>query len=166
MKTIRMIFGSYGLPDGKFGVKLIDCGQTCEVDDAEAERLIALGVAAPVVATPQEPQAETGTGENTPAPETPQEPLSGSLDPEQLSTMTNADLKKLAEDLGLDTAKLRVKADFVAAISAVEFPVEDDPDEDEDGADDDADGDDEDEDEDTVEDGEAPPDLKAEAPVV
>lgn len=162
MKTVKIIFGSYGLPDGRRGVKLIDCGQTCEVDDAEAARLVALGVAAVVVATPQKAENETGTGENTPAPETPQAPAIGSLDPEQLSTMTNADLKKLAEDLGLDTAKLRVKADFVAAISAVEFPVEDDPDDDEDGADDDAD----DEDEDTVEDGEAPPDLKAEAPVV
>lgn len=164
MKTVKIIFGSYGLPDGRRGVKLIDCGQTCEVDDAEAARLVALGVAAVVVATPQEAESATGTGENTPAPETPQAPAIGSLDPEQLSTMTNADLKKLAEDLGLDTAKLRVKADFVAAISAVEFPVEDDPDEDEAGTDGDADGDDEDED--TVEDGEAPPDLKAEAPVV
>ena len=151
MKTVRMIFGSYGLPDGKFGVKLIDCGQTCEVDDAEAERLIALGVAAPVVATPQEPQAETGTGENTPAPETPQEPLSGSLDPEQLSTMTKANLKKLAEDMGLDTSGCNVKADFVALIAAEEFPV---------------DPEDDDEDEDAVDDGDTPPDLGAEAPVV
>ena len=150
MKTIKMIFGSYGLPDGKYGVKLIDCGQTCEVDDAEAERLVALGVAAVVVATPQEPQAETGTGENTPALETPQEPLSGSLDPEQLATMTVANLKKLAEDLGLDTAKCRVKADYVALISAEEFPV--DPEDDED--------------EDVVDDGDTPPDLGAEAPVV
>ena len=152
MKTIRMIFGSYGLPDGKRGVKLIDCGQTCEVDDAEAERLVALGVAAPVVATPQEPQAETGTGEkNTPAPETPQEPLSGSLDPEQLSTMTKANLKKLAEDMGLDTSGCNVKADFVALIAAEEFPV---------------DPEDDDEDEDAVDDGDTPPDLGAEAPVV
>ena len=151
MKTIRMIFGSYGLPDGKRGVKLIDCGQTCEVDDAEAERLIALGVAAPVVATPQEPQAETGTGENTPAPETPQEPLSGSLDPEQLSTMTKANLKKLAEDMGLDTSGCNVKADYVALISAEEFLV---------------DPEDDDEDEDAVDDGDTPPDLGAEAPVV
>ncbi len=155
MKTIRMIFGSYGLPDGKFGVKLIDCGQTCEVDDAEAERLIALGVAAPVVATPQEPQAETGTGENTPAPETPQEPLSGSLDPEQLSTMTKANLKKLAEDMGLDTSGCNMKADFVALIAAEEVQV--DPEDDKEP---------EEEDEDAVDDGETPPDLKAEAPVV
>ena len=70
MKTVKMIFGSYGLPynlpDGKRGVKLIDCGQTCEVEDAEADRLVALGVAAEVVATLQEAEALVEAGETTP----------------------------------------------------------------------------------------------------
>ena len=130
-----------------------------EADPKVEARLVRAGVArycgedfaAPAASLPQEPRDGAGVGENTPAPETPQEPLIGSLDAGQLSTMTNANLKKLAEDMGLDASKCKVKADYVALISAVEFPV--DPEE-------------TDEDEDAVDDGEAPPDLKAEAPVV
>jgi len=50
MKTVKIIFGSYGLPDGKRGVKLVNCGETCEVDDQEAARLVSLGVAAEIAA--------------------------------------------------------------------------------------------------------------------
>lgn len=151
MKTVKIIFGSYGLPNGKLGVKLIDRGQTCEIEDAEADRLIALGVAELVAETPHEPQEAVATGEDIPEEETQQEAFMGHLDPEQLSAMTNASLKKLAEDMGLDASKCKVKADYVALISAVEFPV---------------DPEDADEYEDDVEDGEAPPDLTVEAPVV
>ena len=166
MKTVRIISGSYGADNGKRGVCVIDRGNTCEVDDAEAARLISLGVAAEVVATPQEPQDAPEAGVNTPDDEKAQEPLIGSLDPEQLSTMTNAQLKKLAEDMGLDTAKCRVKADYIELITAVEFAV--DPEGDEDDADADGEADDEDADADDdaeVDDGEAPPDLNVEAPV-
>lgn len=152
MKTIKMIFGSYGAPNGKGSVKLIDCGQTCEVEDAEAERLIALHVAQEVVATPQEREEPIKAGENTPDASDAQEGFTGHLDPDELSTWTVAELKQLAEDMELDTSKCKVKADYVALISEAEVivPAEEEADE-EDG---------------TVDDGELPPDLEAEAPVV
>ena len=44
------------------------------------------------------------------------------LDAEQLQEMTVAQLKELAAELGIETAKLRKKDDLIAAIVAV--PVE------------------------------------------
>ncbi len=152
MKTIKMIFGSYGAPDGRGRVRLIDCGQTCEVEDAEEERLIDLRVAQEVVATPKEREEPIKAGENTPDASDAQEGITGHLDPEELSNWTVAQLKQLAEDMELDTSKCRVKADYVALISEAEVSV---PAEDE-----------ADEEDDTVDDGELPPDLEAEAPVV
>ena len=70
------------------------------------------------------------------------------LDPEQLKTLTNAKLTELAKEMGIDTAKLKTKAQLIAAITDV--PLEDAIAEDDDG----------------VDDGEAPPVLTPEAPVV
>lgn len=47
-------------------------------------------------------------------------PITGHLDKGQLDGMKLADLKKLAEDMGIDTKSLKSKADFVAAIAAEE----------------------------------------------
>lgn len=47
-------------------------------------------------------------------------PITGHLDKGQLDGMKLADLKKLAEDMGIDTKGLKSKADFVAAIAAEE----------------------------------------------
>ena len=47
-------------------------------------------------------------------------PITGHLDKGQLDSMKLADLKKLAEDMGIDTKGLKSKADFVAAIAAEE----------------------------------------------
>ena len=44
----------------------------------------------------------------------------GTLDAEQLSTMTTDNLKRLAADMGIDTTGLKKKADIIAAIIAVE----------------------------------------------
>ena len=41
------------------------------------------------------------------------------LDPEQLKELTNAKLKELAEEMGIDTAKLKTKAQLIAAITDV-----------------------------------------------
>lgn len=73
---------------------------------------------------------------------------SAHLDPEQLKTLTNAKLAELAKEMGIDTAKLKTKAQLIAAITDV--PLEDAIAEDDDG----------------VDDGEAPPVLTPEAPVV
>lgn len=44
----------------------------------------------------------------------------GHLDPEQLESMTIPELKKLAEDMGVDIKGLKAKADIIAAIVAVD----------------------------------------------
>lgn len=156
MKTVKIIFGSYGAYDAKRCVKVIECGETCEVDDAEADRLVALGVAAVVAAAPQAAADEDEACGDTAATETPSEGDDAPLDAEQLSAMTNAKLEQMAKELGLDTSKCKKKADYVELIISAEAADEDEE-EDEDI---------EEEDEEPVDDGEAPPDLSAEAPVV
>ena len=47
-------------------------------------------------------------------------PVSGHLDGEQLQDMSFADLKALANDMGINAGKIRSKAALIAAISAVE----------------------------------------------
>lgn len=146
MKTIKIVTGTYGADNGKGGVVAIDRGHICEVDDQEAARLIALGVAEKVVATPQDANGVCEAGENTTDESGAQSGIVGHLDAEQFSTMTNAELKKLAEDMGLDTSKCRRKADFIDLITAEEVIAP--------------------ETDDTEDDGELPPELSAEAPVV
>lgn len=64
-------------------------------------------------------------GEETPVQHTPQ---TAHLDKGQLEEMKYDDLKKLAADMGIDTAGLKKKADLVEAIAAEEVipgPTED-----------------------------------------
>lgn len=141
MKTVKIISGSYGADNGRGGVKLVNRGETCVVDDAEAVRLVFLGVAAVNVATPAGTQETAETGANTSGDSngsSGQE--TGLFDEAKLLAMTNDELKKLGESMGADVAKCKKKADYVAAILAVQ------------------EADDEGEDED-------PPDLSAEDPV-
>lgn len=56
--------------------------------------------------------------------ESPQ-PLRGHFDERFLQSMTNAKLKELAEDLGLDTSSMHKKADYVAAILQTEVEAGD-----------------------------------------
>ena len=106
-----------------------------ECDDAQAERLVGLGVAEYVglqwrqVADPA-PQTDAQQGD-TGEPEK----ATGHLDAAQLETMTNEQLKNLAADMGVDVTGCKKKADYIAAIVAVEVelgdevnPDEDDPD--------------------------------------
>ena len=110
--------------------KLVERGGICEVDEAEARRLVALGVAAIVHEADEAPVASGSTAENgdTPCVDMPCEEngaesdAEAHLDAEQLQEMTVAQLKELAADLGIETAKLRRKDDLIAAIAAV--PVE------------------------------------------
>lgn len=121
---------------------------------AEIEQhLVSQGVAAyaqdsldKAVATPQDANGVCEAGENTTDETGAQSGTVGHLDAEQLSAMTNAQLKKLAEDMGLDTSKCKRKADFIDLITAEEVIVP--------------------ETDDTENDGELPPELSAEAPVV
>ena len=86
---------------------------------------------------------DTGTGENPHQRETGAEcDESAHLDPEQLKELTNDRLRELARDMGIDTAKLKTKAQLIEAITAEDVTPGD-----------------EDEDD-------APPELAPEAPVV
>ncbi len=152
MKTVKIISGTYGADNGKGGVTAVSRGETCEVDDQEAERLVSIGVASVAVATAQEARIEPGASEDMCEDEGAQIGAVGRLDASQLLTWTNAQLEKLAEDMGLDTSKCKKKADYIELITSEDVIIP---------SDDDTDG----EDDDTVNDGEQPPDLEAEAPV-
>lgn len=83
-------------------------------DDAQAARLVSLGVAVYVneqQAAP-EPKADPAAG-GVP------EKTTGHLDPEQLEAMEYNELKKLAADMGV-TPKGKKKADLIEAITAAE----------------------------------------------
>ena len=81
-------------------------------------------------------------GENPPQSENAAEGAeSAHLDPEQLGELTNTKLRELAEEMGIDTARLKTKAQLIEAITAEEVSP-------------------------GGEDNEAPPALDAEAPVV
>lgn len=124
---IEIISGSYGWRKTKDAMpKLVERGGICEVDEAEARRLVALGVAVIVHEADEAPVASGSTvesGADMPSEENGAESgAEAHLDAEQLQEMTVAQLKELAAELGIETAKLRKKDDLIAAIVAV--PVE------------------------------------------
>lgn len=128
---VEIISGSYGWRKTKDAMpKLIERGGICEVDEAEAKRLVALDVAVIVREVDEAPVASASTGRNDAAPcaDIPnkengaESDAEAHLDTEQLQEMTVAQLKELAVELGIETAKLRKKDDLIAAIVAV--PVE------------------------------------------
>lgn len=164
MKTVKILCGGYGLnirTANGVRTKLILKGQIVELEDDEAEELIRANMAAEAVATSAAGDAPLAPGGDTPPEETALESSGGlSLDTDQLRQMTNAALSKLAEDMGLDPSRCRTKAELVELIAAVPVSVEPET---EDG---DGEEDEDPEDDDSVNDGEAPPDLGAEAPVV
>ena len=125
---VLIISGSYGWRKTKDAMpKHIERGCTCEVDDAEAKRLVALGVATIVHESGDVPLASVNTPESSDAPcvDMPSEengaetPAEAHLDAEQLREMPVAELRELAADLGIETEKLRKKDDLIAAIVAV-----------------------------------------------
>lgn len=81
------------------------------------------GVATPPVA-PEGDGAGVNSSEEKPGAEG--EETAGNLDVEQLKKMKLDDLKKLAEDMGIDTTGLRLKDDYANAIAAVEVVIEPD----------------------------------------
>ena len=152
MKTVRIISGTYGADNGKGGVIAISRGETCEVDDQEAARLVSIGVASVAVATAQETQAESEASEDMSERSDTQSGVVGRLDANQLLAWTNAQLEQLAEDMGLDVSKCKKKSDYIELITSEDVIIHSDC---VDGGDD----------EDTIDDGELPPNLEAEAPV-
>lgn len=138
---IRIIKGVYGHVDEHGFVRPKDCNSDPFKASPEQEaRLVKAGVAAYVdepvkVPTVNEP-AQVQSPKNDEA--------AAHLDPEQLKELTNAELKTMAEDMGIDTAKLKTKAQLIEAITAVDVVP---------GSDEDSEG--------VEDDGEAPPAFDA-----
>lgn len=125
---IKIIKGTYGYMTENGTVKpKTEKDGPFELTKEQEARLVGLGVAEYV----QEPQVDPGQDD---IGET------GHLDPEQLGELTNAQLKELAEKMGIDTKKLTTKAKLIEAITAVDVipgPAEDGEEETEDDAEDD-----------------------------
>lgn len=104
-------------------------------NEAQAERLVRLGVAAYVTGraleAPQDPDADTDPDNQEP------EKTTGHLDAAELEGWDYNQLKKLAADMGV-TPKGKKKADLIAAITAAEVTPGNDTNHDEgDGGEDD-----------------------------
>lgn len=135
MMKVKITSGIYGYR--KPGAKRPDpkhAGDVVDLPDDEAVRLeqlkvgVIIGAAedshAELVATPAENDDGAVAGVDT---ANQGEPAGGAeaahLDPEQLKELTNAKLKELADDMGIDTSKLKTKAQLIAAIT--DIPLED-----------------------------------------
>lgn len=81
----------------------------CEIE--QAKRLVALGVAEFEADAKNTGKAQEG------------DKLAGHLDAEQLEAMNFNDLKKLAKDMGVTPAG-KTKADYIAALAAVEVEAD------------------------------------------
>ena len=142
MVKIRIISGGYGYKENGINKLKDRNSDPFFVDEAEAENLTTLGVAEIVgtsVATPvnddfnteamsNTDEEENGyNGENEAKTEDDEtgDTVSGHLDEEQLQSMTNKELKNLAEDMGIDTSKMKVKKDFIEAILELDVLVDD-----------------------------------------
>mgnify|MGYP001624425651 CR=1 FL=1 len=115
---IKIISGVYGYLDknGCVKPKTEKDGPFSLTKEQEA-RLVVLGVAeyvtSPTNVTAQDILPVEGTGH---------------LDPEQLGELTNAQLKEMAEAMGIDTKKLTTKAKLIEAITeanVIQGPAED-----------------------------------------
>lgn len=119
MKKIRVTRGGCGIAytDAhgvkRHALKMPEDGPF-ECDDAQADRLVRLGVAAYVTAKTPEAQQEPEENEDQEPAET-----TGHLDAAELESWEYNQLKKLAADMGV-TPKGKKKADLIAAITAVE----------------------------------------------
>lgn len=136
MAKIRVIQGGCGISykdehgTARHTLKTPEHG-TFECDDAQAARLVRLGVAAYVTeqqATTEpsvDPAANSKDPGQTPGSES--EKLTGHLDAAELESWDYNELKKLAADMGV-TPKGKKKADLIDAIVAVEVELGDEVD--------------------------------------
>lgn len=130
---VRITKGTYGYrpdPDKPYIVRPVDAGGICDVSEAEATRLISLGVAeateppaAPVATPPvsvSDANPESNTSEEQRQNEAQETPDEATLQEAEvdLSSMKLAELKAFAAEYGIDTGKMRSKAEVIAAITA------------------------------------------------
>ena len=129
---IKIVKGVYGYVDKHGFVRPKDCNsKPFETSPEQEARLVKLGVAEYV----DEPVNVPAVNEPAQAQSSKNDEETARLDPEQLKELTNAELKTMAEDMGIDTAKLKTKAQLIKAITAVD--VVPGPDEDSEGMEDD-----------------------------
>lgn len=129
---IKIVKGVYGYVDKHGFVRPKDCNSEPFNTSPEQEaRLVKLGVAEYV----DEPAKVPAVGESAQVHIPKNDEAVAHLDPDQLKELTNAELKKMAEEMGIDTAKLKTKAQLIEAITAVD--VAPGPDEDGEGVEDD-----------------------------
>ena len=116
----------------RIGKRVYTPADGCFEASPEVEtRLVALRVAVfasnggtEAVATTPDGLESVKVGDNISGSENGAESVeSAHLDSEQLKALTNAKLAELAKDMGIDTAKLKTKAQLIAAITNV--PLED-----------------------------------------
>jgi hypothetical protein len=141
---IKIVNGTYGhrplLPNGeksKYIVPVNHLSLPIEVDAAEAERLIRLGVAVKVTADEAHVGAAAApdekpignTADNQKPVEAPSEAVSegdaesegssaGHVTVEELETHTVSELKAMAQEMGIETGKIRSKSGVIEAIMA------------------------------------------------
>ena len=111
-------------------------GSVVEVDDEVGLRMInncsAKEMPRPDEKTARPASPKPGMGENPPkavnAPEGPKNAKSvkGHLDGEDLESLSFAELKALAKDLGIEAGKIKSKTGMIEAITAVEVEAPDD----------------------------------------
>lgn len=125
---IKIVQSTYGYLDKNGVVKpKTSKDEPFELTPEQEARLVERGVAKYVNTPVQENVQENGQEGGQ---------VTGHLDPEQLGEMTNAQLKELAEEMGIDTKKLTTKAKLIEAIVSVDVtagPIEDDEDIEDDG---------------------------------
>lgn len=119
MTLIRIVSGCYAAHPNGGRLKVIDKGQTVEVSEDEAARLVNLGVAAyvkePVLMAdiPSAPVSEDATSD------TPDEEVNEAPE-ESLEDMPFEQLKQLAKESGLPVGKLRSRTNIIKALQELE----------------------------------------------
>lgn len=98
---ITIISGAYGHNDNGI-IRVVRPGGKVDLSEAEAKRLIAMGIAEPEE-IPEEMKSPDGM-------------LVGHLDSEMLNTMPFEQLKQMATDAGLQVGKLKSRENIVAAL--------------------------------------------------
>ena len=116
---VKIISGTYGhrplLPTGQRShyVIPVKAGEApIEVNDAEGDRLIALGVA----------EAAKAGETKAPTAEVANEAHEAVSEGEKLEDMTFTELKAVAQEMGIDTGKIRSKNGLIEAITAAQDP--------------------------------------------
>ena len=140
---IQITNGTYGhtpiLPDGRKSRYVVPVNRKTgpiDVEPEEAARLVEAGVAEYVTDEPAKAAKAPEAPAEEPADEEPEAPaeepvaeeleapaeetVTGHLDGTDLESMTFAELKALAQDMGIETGKIKSKAAMIEAITAVE----------------------------------------------